>query len=469
MNYRLYTILQNTWSIILLHNPFTKGGRTCIKDTVLASGPATARFPKPESPWKFSGYPGWRFGSLVACCGVGICLMCTILFLGLAIAYTPVSNGVGTLYEGDCQKVRTLNTWLHVLLNGCATVLIGASNYNMQCLVAPSRDEIDVAHSKGIWLDIGVPSFRNLRHISRRRLALWLILALSTVPLHLLWNSAIFSTLPNNSYAVLGISADFLQEDCGQCPLTLNQPLLCEMYTSACNLGQATLPLRRLETGECIERYSTDIQGRWTNLVIVVDSNITATQCGIPFNQSHPLLFLYETYGIFRSPSYHCNGETAHPALVRPNQLYIPIGATVYKGDTRDYSFPAIYPTHIDYCLAMESPEICKLGFSLPILIIVSISDAIKFLAMVCTLKTVTASHIVTLGDAIASFLLVPDECTIGRCMRGIDMFKKTPYRFALTISPKVFTTHDAKAKKANYVIWFRAVSARRWISVLLL
>lgn len=57
----------------------------------------------------------------------------------------------------------------------------------MQLLVSPTRREVDQAHSNKSWVDIGVPSVRNLRFISFKRVVLWSLLALSSIPLHLLW------------------------------------------------------------------------------------------------------------------------------------------------------------------------------------------------------------------------------------------------------------------------------------------
>ena len=56
----------------------------------------------------------------------------------------------------------------------------------MQCLSAPTRKEVNVAHAQGKWLDIGVPSMRNLKSIAKVRLYMWLALGLSAVPLHLM-------------------------------------------------------------------------------------------------------------------------------------------------------------------------------------------------------------------------------------------------------------------------------------------
>ena len=42
-------------------------------------------------------------------------------------------------------------------LTSLRTILIGASNYNMQRFTSPTRREVDSIHSKGLWLDVGVP------------------------------------------------------------------------------------------------------------------------------------------------------------------------------------------------------------------------------------------------------------------------------------------------------------------------
>jgi hypothetical protein len=67
-----------------------------------------------------------------------------------------------------------------------STVLLSGSNYCMQCLSAPSREEVNAAHAKGKWLDIGIPSVHNLKSISMKKVGLWWCLGLSSVPLHLM-------------------------------------------------------------------------------------------------------------------------------------------------------------------------------------------------------------------------------------------------------------------------------------------
>ena len=92
--------------------------------------------------------------------------------------------GVVSIYEGNCSWVKNVDTVIHIFINIMSTLLLGASNLCMQLLAAPTRTEVDKAHKKRRWLDIGVPSWRNLRSISRTRSAIWYILGLSSVPLH---------------------------------------------------------------------------------------------------------------------------------------------------------------------------------------------------------------------------------------------------------------------------------------------
>jgi hypothetical protein len=101
--------------------------------------------------------------------------------LVLAKAYKESS-----IYRGDCNRTSAISTGIHVLINILASLLLGASNLCMQLLVAPTRSEIDKAHRKQIWLDIGIPSLRNLPHIARRRRVIWWILGISSLPLHFL-------------------------------------------------------------------------------------------------------------------------------------------------------------------------------------------------------------------------------------------------------------------------------------------
>lgn len=96
------------------------------------------------------------------------------------------NKGVGLIYEGDCETVRTPDLWIHLLINLLSTGMLSASNYCMQLQAAPTRADVSLAHGNDQYLDIGIPSFRNLRYISGWWRLAWALLAFSSIPIHLM-------------------------------------------------------------------------------------------------------------------------------------------------------------------------------------------------------------------------------------------------------------------------------------------
>ena len=141
-------------------------------------------------------FAGWRAG-LARCTGAtALVALINILFLSIAAPRLkafdrswPGGKPIvldGAIFEGSCEKAKQLSVWIHLAINILSTVLLTSGNYAQQVLTAPTRSEIDSAHAKHSWLDIGVLSYRNLKGISKRRVLAWAILAITSVPIHLL-------------------------------------------------------------------------------------------------------------------------------------------------------------------------------------------------------------------------------------------------------------------------------------------
>lgn len=127
---------------------------------------------------------GWRFGVFL---GFLTCLCVLLLNLTLTIwASTQSKNNSGHIFQGSCAAAKRYNMGLHVVINVLSTLLLGASNYCMQCLSAPTRTIITQAHKEGKWADIGVQSLINLRWSVRWKKVVWALLVVSSLPLHLL-------------------------------------------------------------------------------------------------------------------------------------------------------------------------------------------------------------------------------------------------------------------------------------------
>ena len=420
----------------------------------------------------------------------GTCLIINLLFLIFASIFAHVSEGTGTLFKGDCTKARTLDVGIHMVINCLATGLVGASNYTMQCLAAPSRSEVDQAHSQGIWLDIGVPSARNLRYISLRRSILWAALVASTVPVHLMWNSVIFSTLQNNTFMVVGASRNILQDSQYRCkngsfdvayPVTLSSDVpsgfdysdvVCELFNHSRGPAETSTPLARLEARECIEQYASEIQSKWLNVVVVVNDVDLDSRCELrPIPSNMTQLFAFLTSGVFWQNGEECIDQsnldstvahTDHPFVTNWAK-----SQTTWSHLTQVTLSPQ-YP--IEYCLAMEGSKSCRLGFSLPILLVMIVCNAVKVFAIMCTFKVIKEEHLVTLGDAISSFLQIPDKTTAGHCLKAIRFFQRRSFRSGQE-SPRsrVYRIKDTITGNRIPLYWFQSASFGYWAFVLVL
>ncbi|TRX95697.1 hypothetical protein FHL15_003251 [Xylaria flabelliformis] len=154
------------------------------------------------NPFKSSG---WKRAARVNCTILAVLSATLIGLSSIALSY-----GFKTalfFYAGSCsdRNVTTINIALHLLINVVSTLVyvtfsdtwpvwLASSNFFMQVLNSPSREEIDRAHAAGSWLDVGVSSIRNTFRLSKFKSSCWTVLFLSSVPIHLLFNSAVFRT-----------------------------------------------------------------------------------------------------------------------------------------------------------------------------------------------------------------------------------------------------------------------------------
>jgi hypothetical protein len=82
------------------------------------------------------------------------------------------------------------------------------------------------------------------------------------------------------------------------------------------------------------------------------------------------------------------------------------------------------------YCLSEQVPEKCKLQFSLHIMIVVIVCNMVKIVCLWLTGQSVGEGKLLlTLGDAIESFLEREDEGTRGMCLVGLREVEKGDWR----------------------------------------
>ena len=185
-----------------------RGGAGRSKSSSIQLLPLDPKFTREQpkntlsSAWKPVWYTGWHTGVLACATSVMVVLLINVS-LTVYAATNPEykmarGSGIGTLYEGSCDKSRVIGLWLHLGINALSTMLLSGSNYTQQCLAAPTRSEIDAAHSRRRWMDIGIPSIRNLFRIKVERTYLWIAIGITSIPLHLLYA---FITIPTQGLA----------------------------------------------------------------------------------------------------------------------------------------------------------------------------------------------------------------------------------------------------------------------------
>ncbi|KAI1194267.1 hypothetical protein F5X97DRAFT_327717 [Nemania serpens] len=146
---------------------------------------------------------GWKRSARINC----IILIITSLFMASfsAISVSNAGLGIIPLFQSNCESaaISAVKLAFDLLINIACTLVIFNS---------PSREEIDVAHSKTSWLDIGVPSIRNVFATSNFKTWCWAALLITSIPFHIFSNALIFEMGHRESSFRLTIATeDFLR------------------------------------------------------------------------------------------------------------------------------------------------------------------------------------------------------------------------------------------------------------------
>jgi hypothetical protein len=420
---------------------------------------------------------------------VQISLIVAILLVNTGLTIFAISNygsnnGVGLVYEGKCSTVRALDLWLHLLINLLSTGLLSASNYCMQLQAAPRREDVDRAHKKGKWLDIGIPSLRNLLYISWWRRISWGLLAFSSVPIHLIYNSGVFQSLSSHSYTVAVVKDSFSQGS----PWNLQAaeerrfgdpgwyPFDGEGYERVSprhwNYTERILGLQddikgydKLNVSECFDLYND----YWTpqgNVVVFVKNESIQT----PTDDS---VLIYA--GIIpRADNW------------AKNLWALNNGTSEWKAQSPDLTVTTWYlgpPKYeVAYCMVQPPNQLrseCRFQYSPYIMLTVCTMNMVKAAIMLgiwVSRRRLEKEQdpkrqvLYTLGDAIASFMRDPDPSTERMCLATKEDFRThRDWRFRKipTWQTKGYEGPHPRMMSKKPTRWWTAASVRRWIILL--
>ena len=424
---------------------------------------------------------GYHFGVLCCFFTTSIVLLINAVLTIVCLTKFRGTGILGTLQEGDCAKVKQTDLWLHLVINVLSTLLLGASNYCMQCLSSPTRFEVDKAHRNNIYLDIGAPSVRNLFYIAGRRRFSWLLLALSSIPLHLFYNSAVFSSSSTQEYTIFFVQPEFLTGSPWNFTKAIDADWVTEDEIHAeqyehrlSNLQDTSSKLKRLENKECIDAYSPSLVPSYGDLLVVTMCSATAKADLIQKeNQTQGMGPGYVFVGEETATTVIASLNGTQPlnnSLLAFNDMFRVgngVGSFPYwmcpntDGETCDTKKLAanashwtwgIWPCPISHCMAQPATPHCEIQYNAMILLAVICCNFFKMLAMVFLLRSTASEPLVTIGDAIASFLEKPDFTTEGMCLTKRSRFTD------LTWKRRILTYRTRQCR------WFSAASPQRWL-----
>lgn len=366
----------------------------------------------------------------------------------------------------------------------------------MQILSAPNRAELDRAHTQRIWLHIGVPNLRNLRHIGRSRLVLWLLLLFTSVPLHLFFNSVVFASLQANDYVVIPTMDDWFQgalyntsnfrnltKDITQemvLAIDRYRPILFEVVKLRKN---GTMPrYKNISMSNCFTQYNNHYVSEVGNVYLVQDTptvwqnhttwelwrnkdttNFTWIEVNSSIDRSMDRTNLELKATTQRLPemaspeNYPSNTWRCPSHIIKECDVQSHFEVPQNRSDWKPYG------NRIDYCVVEQVEEFCELQFSFSIALAVIISNVVKVACIAMTLS-IYRSHaaLVTVGDVVATYLDEPDPTTRDRCLYSRQLIES---RWEKEINSRqqarkpVPERYDAKEER-----WKRAPSEDRWI-----
>jgi hypothetical protein len=169
--------------------------------------------------------------------------------------------------------------------------------------------------------------------------------------------------------------------------------------------------LEHLDTLQCINAYARQYQTRGS-VLLVVDNNTVAD---VQMNQVS-----YIEYVPYMSWDCGSDWMCEYREAYMPCELRAKIQG--YRASVSTWR-PLHSTAPIAYCLSERLPDVCKVQSSLQILIIVVILNAFKAFLMFYIAFAVRESPILTIGDAVASFLREPDPATTDMCLASKEHF----------------------------------------------
>ncbi|KAI1822183.1 hypothetical protein F4861DRAFT_415669 [Xylaria intraflava] len=153
---------------------------------------------------------GWRGGVAYNTLLAFLILVVGIVYLITVVTRTRRFSALLAIYTGDCSTATRIKIGANTVINVFSVVLLAGANYVFQVLISPTRREISKAHDRKRWLDIGMPSLRNLAYVSVPRAMIGLAALLVAIAIHVIYNAVIVFTPSTQDACVVNVNSSML-------------------------------------------------------------------------------------------------------------------------------------------------------------------------------------------------------------------------------------------------------------------
>jgi hypothetical protein len=286
----------------------------------------------------------------------------------------------GVIYEGTCTQTKTFDFWIHLLINVLSTALLMGNSKAMQTL------RLLVANGAG---ESRLSSHPQVHSTSRPRgaLALWIILGLSSVPIHLLYNSSIYETIGATGFSWAIVGQDFLESGPASIgPNGLDNsfgPIYADMRANGSTW-------ERLNNSECIQTYGADYLTDRGNVLLITSNNDSASS-----------MYQYGSAGAAQygtSFGWMCEQEYQYTSVptAKCNLSELEASAANWTLGIKDPG-PS-YP--IKYCLSESITSHCWVQLKWSFLLSVAAFNLLKVICLIlCVVITRKSRCMLTVGD----------------------------------------------------------------------
>ncbi|KAM7207225.1 hypothetical protein V8F20_002491 [Naviculisporaceae sp. PSN 640] len=366
-------------------------------------------------------FRGWS-GALLLLCILSWALTASILGISISLStrggITDGSITTVTIQTGSCDDINSADMWIHLVMNILSSSLLAATNFAMQAWSAPTRHDVDKAHSKCQTVNIGIPSLSNMLQIRPVRLVLWTSMFVVALPLHFVFNSAIYKTSSVNLYANMLVTPEHMET------------------TLAENKGNwEELPVRDL-----LQRYCTELPMYFRHAMFVWDM-VNQTQSIVAREMIDSGTILMPQLRV--PPSIH--DEATEPEFGCGR---FSVDTTVFFWDSFRLRPTAFSEKFEPECRLLANPLFWWLTSLCSLTIACCLTGMVYF-------HNSTVIPLVTVGDALDSFLTRPSESI----KKSACSYDHTAFRnmFRPSLIPKKYQHHRSRRR------WWQAVGLTRW------